>query len=268
VITDLLKVGTLEEFCREYKKSEAEVMQAFELFKSARERMTRHVQHFQMWRREIFSSQDFDVKKTDSLTTMRRAVWEELIKRCGVLETMTQKRRDQLQHDMADPANVPDITPESITAFMRGAVGELPQLIEEAIEEAMHHMCPRSGAYVTNGDGFMLGEKAVVDGICVWVGHLNGLTLNTYYEGVAASIENAFSLVDGKGPARYPSSLLTAIRQACKSGVWEFETAYFYVKLFKKGTMHLKFKRMDLVAELNKRNADHRTLRKGKADAV
>ena len=71
-------------------------------------------------------------------------------------------------------------------------------------------------------------------------------------------IDNVFHLLDGKGPIKWPGDLVTMIKEAMRDKEWVCETEYFSCKWFKKGSLHIKFKRMDLVKELNKRAGGNR----------
>ena len=62
------------------------------------------------------------------------------------------------------------------------------------------------------------------------------------------ALDSVFSLLDGKGPIRdYKSPLREAI-DACDG---KGETTYFRFKCYRNGNLHLEFKRLDLVKQLN-----------------
>jgi hypothetical protein len=58
--------------------------------------------------------------------------------------------------------------------------------------------------------------------------------------------------LDGRGVAKYPEDAVTKINEAIGDKQWECETEYFAIRRYKKGSMHIRFKRLDLVRRLNK----------------
>jgi len=58
--------------------------------------------------------------------------------------------------------------------------------------------------------------------------------------------------MDGKGPIKYPGDMTTQIQATIQDKKDTCETEYFKCKWYMKGTLHLEFKRMDLVEKLNK----------------
>ena len=69
------------------------------------------------------------------------------------------------------------------------------------------------------------------------------------------ALDNVFHLLDGQGTARYDGNLVSRIHFAGDQGKTRCETRYFDVRWFKKGTIHIVFKRQDLLDELNRRGA-------------
>ncbi len=52
-------------------------------------------------------------------------------------------------------------------------------------------------------------------------------------------------------PVKWPGDVVTKINEAVRDKKWEAETEYFKLKWYKVGTLHIEFKRMDLVAKMN-----------------
>ena len=79
-----------------------------------------------------------------------------------------------------------------------------------------------------------------------------GITILDYRsEKDLISMENTFRLLDGKGVCKYPGDLATKIKDAIKRDRWECENEYFEARWYKKGSLHIRFKRLDLVERLN-----------------
>ena len=61
-------------------------------------------------------------------------------------------------------------------------------------------------------------------------------------------METLFFMMDGKASPEYPGDIATKLRENRDGFV---DSEYFGVKLYKKGSAHITFKRMDLVAKIN-----------------
>ena len=69
------------------------------------------------------------------------------------------------------------------------------------------------------------------------------------------ALDRAFHILDGAGiPGGYQSPLVDAINTSGNKGVGE--TAYFSFRCYENGNLHLKFLRLDLVKELNRRGKE------------
>ncbi len=76
--------------------------------------------------------------------------------------------------------------------------------------------------------------------------------LVTTVERNLAALDNCFHLLDGRGVAKYPEDAVTKINEAIGDKQWECETEYFAFHRYKKDSMHICFRRLDLVRRLNK----------------
>ncbi len=65
-------------------------------------------------------------------------------------------------------------------------------------------------------------------------------------------------MMDGKGITKYLDDAATIIKEAMNKDMWECVTDYFEFKWFKNGNMHVTFRRLDLVYELNRIYGDNR----------
>jgi hypothetical protein len=136
----------------------------------------------------------------------------------------------------------------------------MPDLLDETISEAFETLRPRRSHLKTNSE-YEVGKKVILSYI-VEVGYS---FMATYAENRLRSIDNAFHLLDGKGPIKYPGDLVTTLRSALQQKTIRCETEYFSCEWYKNGNLHLTFKRLDLVRELNKRAGGSR-LRKGEEE--
>ena len=97
-------------------------------------------------------------------------------------------------------------------AIINGLQGELPEMIGEAIQEAARVLRPHNRAYKTNGDGWQLGRRAVLEYMVSY--SFGQMSLSYHRVANLTSIDNAFHFLDGKGPAKHPHTLRCAIDTA------------------------------------------------------
>lgn len=258
--TDLLRPGTLVEFCEAYADAEKSVDEAFRILETTYQRMSTLVHRFNLIPQNLH---DFDLKEKSGAkkakAEMQRSAWHEIVRRTGVTDVMLERERKKLT-DSIDRADVPPLNMERIGQLISGIRGDLGKIIQDAINEAARVLRPHNSEYKTNGDGWELGEKAIMNygvSYCKW----SGMNLSYHCDSSVNAIDNAFHLLDGKGVSAHPDTLAMGIRTAMRAKLQSCETEYFVCKWFKKGTLHFVFKRMDLVAELNRRTTDN-TLRR------
>ena len=258
--TELMKRETLEELCQKYAAAVEETRQAFDLLKSAKARMESSFgsMHAHLWMQAI-SDYNLTREQTNVRKTLTRNFWRCMVDRSGVLAVMGEKKRNALYSAMEND-ELPPVDVETVLSMLKGMYASAPDLMKEAVLEAAQRLRPYTQEYKTNKDGWQLGERAIINhAVENWYGE--DIRLNYRFAGDLASIDNAFRMLDGKGPAKYaancapgevPATPLEGLLDAAmRRGERSLVTEYFEIKWFKKGSMHFKFRRMDLVAKLN-----------------
>lgn len=133
----LSRYATIGEIVAEYQTCEREISEAFGRVSLAVHRLndTFTMQnHASISVRDRFShSMNFD-DPTDTIETLRRDVWSALVERLELCRMMSIQRAKDLDEQLRR-SELPDITIESVTAFAQGYIGQLPEMLGEAIEE-------------------------------------------------------------------------------------------------------------------------------------
>jgi hypothetical protein len=103
---------------------------------------------------------------------------------------------------------------------------------------------------------FRVGKRAI---ICYGVERAYGGRFRVNYDRSdrLRAMDAAFHLLDGKGPMKEGRGPLI---EAINAGNVTGETDYFRFKCFKNQNLHIEFKRLDLVKELNFIAAGERVL--------
>ncbi|GEM_PF-423491 len=193
---------------------------------------------------------EHSIDRDKCLARIKGNAWGYILKRSGVYEFCSIRQRDEINRQMADEKNLPEFTFENIQAWFESYAINIDRLFEDSIKEVFDWLRPwKRDGYKTNNRE-IIGRKVIKSWVFenIWNGRMGIIYYNDKY---LQAIDNVFHLMDGKGVAKYPGNLITAIREACQHGQMSCETDYFIVKWYKKGTMHMEFKRQDLLDKVN-----------------
>lgn len=254
--TDLVKAHTIAAMCQAYADSQRDIAEAFRLLGTARERLN-----------AVFSVNEFggvsflphsiyegalDRAAEESAVNVRKSTWGFLLRMTGVLEMIAVKQREELDRQVSGGTSLPELTEDNVWNVLNKLGDDLPAMLETALKEVFDFLRPNGhwARYKTNSD-FKVGRRVIIPG--GFDTSYGMCRLCHYKEPFVQALDNVFHLLDGKGIARYPDNLTTAISGAVQKRRWECETDYFKCQWYKVGTLHIEFKRIDLVDELNLR---------------
>jgi hypothetical protein len=158
-----------------------------------------------------------------------------------------QKQTRILADDKILP--LPEISTDNILQVIHGMIKSLPEMQAKAIKEAWDFVRWSSEGYKSTDECFSIGQKAVLTYSVERFSQSFHLTYNK--EQSFMLLENAFRLLDGKGPVQtHRPEIVGALANAGADGTGETEWMKF--KAYKNGNLHVWFKRMDLVSEFNR----------------
>lgn len=188
----------------------------------------------------------------DAIRIMRRQAWSAIVDRLELRRMMSMAAWKKHEQEAQDAEPLP-ITEQTVNGFARFVFSRIHTMHEEAVTEVFDWLRPRDVSdrrYATNSL-YEIGKRVVLERVVevAWQ-RAGGYSVNYHYEQNLTALENVFTALDGNGMINEGHySLLSAAIKACVGGVGE--TDYFRFRCFKKGTLHLEFKRTDLVAKLN-----------------
>jgi hypothetical protein len=174
--------------------------------------------------------------------------WRYIIRLTGVDEMMSSRWRAEVEKQLRD-SDLPELTEANIHGWLETLAADVNGILTESVQSVFEFLRPRRSAYKTNTE-FEVGQRCIIS--YAFNTSFGMVSLSHYKENDLRDLDNVFHLMDGKGVAKYPGNLITAIREALQKREWKAETPYFACKWFKAGTLHIRFKRMDLVAKLNR----------------
>jgi hypothetical protein len=187
----------------------------------------------------------------DLFRKMKQTAWATLIDRLGVRKIMSVAKRAEFDHQL-ESGELPDITEESVLGIIGGLAGQAQDFAAEAAREVFGILRPNPGygeGHKTN-DAFRVGRRVIL----TWMveRRYDGKTFRVCYgrhEQELTAIDGVFHLLDGKGVLKGHKGPLQEAIEASPDG--KGETGYFRFKCFKNRNLHIEFKRLDLVRQLN-----------------
>ena len=186
-----------------------------------------------------------------------RAVWHEILNKTGIREAITEQRKKELDGTI-DSDRMPAVTVENVYNILDQLYNRAPELLNEFVISCYNMFIPgKWDKLKTNKDG-EIKKRGILKGIfdCFY-------TFSVHFYGLGferlKTLENTFSLLDGKGiVTNKEQQLYNLINDKIKAGEKTLETEYFKLKWFTNDHLHVEFKRLDLLQQLNAIGAKNR----------
>jgi hypothetical protein len=193
------------------------------------------------------------------LDAFRRKAWAMLFDRLGVKKVMSVAKRAEFEARL-EKGELPEITADAIVGVILGMVDSLKDFATEAAREVFEILRPYRSEYKTNS-AFRVGRRVILPHYVtpVWGGQ-GRFRVCHYRDAKLIAVDGVFHVLAGKGVMGDRKGPLVASIEASTEG--RGETEFFRWKGFKNGNLHLEFKRLDLVKELNFLGAGERVLGK------
>jgi len=144
---------------------------------------------------------------------------------------------------------VPPFTEEEIAKITFSFVSRGEEFKKKMLEGVFNYLRPPGSGLKTN-DRSAIDEKAIIRHVIDRNEYY--CSLSVYHRDRLWDMDKVFHLLDGKGMPKYPGNLVAVLDQAVMDICQTVETEYFACKWFLNGNLHIRFKRMDLVTEINR----------------
>lgn len=189
-----------------------------------------------------------------AMKDMNQRLWRRAFDLTGFRQLMDAEAVAQFERDLEKTP--PDFTEDNIRSTFITLHQDAGQMFRRGIVNVFRYL---SEGYKTNSnEPFRVGEKIICDHM---VTNFHAPKLRVQYYNHAShrldDIDRVFKTLDDQNFT--PHTLESAI-----NGAWEdpdngnvYEDAYFRIKGFKKGSMHIWFKRLDLLERINELIAEH-----------
>lgn len=249
--TEVIEHQKLSAIVENYEQAQQDIRQAFELLVAAKERLTGLLGEY---RDNIFPERISDYHLSETAkgceNLVRRNTWRHLLDKMQVWSMMSDSARSHLQRQIEDNM-LPEITHENVLGTFQQFYQNADVLFQDAIKEVFNFLRPgRWNKYKTNKQ-FVIGPKVIIT-CCI-----STYGTNHYRDQNLRALDNVFHRLDGKAAPKYPDGLVTVINQAMRERKSEVETPYFHCKWYRNGNLHVEFRRLDLLKQLNLYGGDH-----------
>lgn len=254
----LIPLKTISELVRAYNLAMIQIDNGYESLAQARERLDAAFgnEYSRFDTLPEHSTSDIKVAVAGVKLRLKKNAWKAIIDRLEIHKILSLKRKAEFDKKFEDPSKMPPITEETVLDILMTLHQQSGEFAREMALEAYEFLMRgqrSSNTYKTNKKyaRATLGKKVIITD-CVDYGYGSN-TLRVRYGGRADNLillDKTFWALDGKGiPDGYRSPLVDAINVA-PLGVGE--TDYFSFRAYGgTGTLHLTFKRLDLVTRLN-----------------
>lgn len=177
----------------------------------------------------------------------KREAWKIIANRLGIKTAMSIKAREEFEKQLSD-GDLPEIDENAILNMIFGLVDRAKEFAANAAKEVFEILRPHRGDYKTN-DVFKIGKRVILAYYCERQWNGKKFRINYSRDKYVTAIDGLFRLLDGKTPLQNGRGEL--IEAVSNSPDGRGETEYFKFKCFKNQNLHLEFKRLDLVKQIN-----------------
>lgn len=237
---DLAERATIAEMVRTFQRAAEDIRRAFGVIAAAEKSLDMRV-----------SDRGYEnyAKPEEAIARLQRQAWKHLIERLELRRMMSVKAWTQLGQQL-ERGELPEITEENVQGVLAGFVSQLPDMLNDAVQEVFEWLRPPRSNYKTNTE-FEVGRKAILSYPVERKMFGGGFEVSYHWQQRLTALENVFSALDGRGQTTksYYSDLSNAIKDAGPDG--RGETDYFRFRCFKNGNLHLEFVRLDLLDRFN-----------------
>lgn len=181
------------------------------------------------------------------LLDMKKTAWRILVDRMGLKNVMSIKKRGEFEKQL-ESGDLPDICPETIGSIIATFGEQAKDFAKEAAIEVFEILRPHNSHYKTN-DAFRVGRRVILTWMVESGWGRSKFRPNYDREKRLVAIDGVFHILDGKGIMKEHKGPLCQAIYDTQDG--KGETEYFRFRCFKNHNLHLEFKRLDLVKELN-----------------
>lgn len=189
----------------------------------------------------------------ETLNVMERRAWDVLVDALGIKNVMSVAKRKAFDEQL-NKGELPPVCEATIVAILLGLTGQAKDFASEAAREVFDILRPRGhGVQYATNSAFRVGRRVILP-YRIESGYRGGFHVEYGREQELTAIDGVFHLLAGRGIMRQNKGPLIEAINATQNQPGHDgrgETEFFRFKCFKNRNLHLEFKRLDLVRQLN-----------------
>ncbi|WP_051392719.1 DUF4942 domain-containing protein [Yersinia wautersii] len=185
---------------------------------------------------------------SEKLTRLLDAkIWHKLMNDTGMYTFMSSTQRDQWSKEL-DSDKMPAVTLDNVLATFKHLLANKQDTFEQGIVDVFRSL---SWDYKTNNP-CKIGKKIIIEGMIDGMRY-NSPSITTRGRTKIDDLTKACDLLDKKNTLDHRSGTGSQFAEWFRQESWGsmFTSDYFSLRVFKKGSCHVVFSRMDLVDEMN-----------------
>jgi hypothetical protein len=193
----------------------------------------------------------FSGKRDEILTRITkrndRHIWQDLINKSGMLTLMDEQARTEWNNNL-ESGKYPEVTQDNIIASFEQLNAEKNEVFERGVINVFRSL---SWNYKTN-QPHMFGRKVILGGVVTY--DRWGFSTGYHHRAKLDDLERILALLDGKTVPDHRIGVSYQFQEHVnnfRKEAQDFDSEYFTLRYFKKGSGHLTFKRPDLTEKLN-----------------
>lgn len=251
-MTDLIKSVSIEGLLQRHQKALELIEEATALLKKADElAVSMPVPEFHLLRNGSGHRSMFDDRTPLAVQKdMAARAWEYLFNESGMRTFMDNQAREEWYNAISSN-EVPDLTFENIQATFAQLHDSRGEIFERGVINSFRRL---SWNHKTNKPQ-MFGKKIIIQGFIdaryewMFVNHSPANTLD--------DMLRSLHILDKKPEPDHRDGTYCCVSDAIKEKQNSYENEYWHLRWYKAGTVHITFKRLDLIDQMNDILAKH-----------
>lgn len=258
---ELVKSVSLDNLLQQREAAVTRWQQAYDLMREAeqigaefgfgRPKVMLQAMHYKDHARSL----DLDETRARMVRLIDAGGWDYLLRESGLLTFMDSAARDEWKARI-QLLDVPALTRPNIEATFKSLYEGRAAMFDRGVVNVFRSL---SWDYKTN-EPRKFGERLILENMtyyCSGRGGLHNVSFDSSKTARLDDLTRVLMVIDGKPEPDSRSGWYGRLNGAQRDRRQDVEDDYLTVRYFIKGTVHVRFKRMDLVEELNKILARH-----------